>query len=96
MRIRQGLKKRFIVHGFFFFGCCFSFISFLSFFFVQLIWLFYPRLILFSCFSQEELKLNFHMGCNIGKIGNDEESDLKNSLHEDLKDTLAPLGCKLL
>ena len=39
---------------------------------------------------------NFHMGCNIGKIGNDQKSDLKNSLHEGLKDTFAPLRSKLL
>ena len=40
-----------------------------------------------NCFSQEVLEYYFSMGCIIGVIRNDLESDLQNSLHEKLKET---------
>ena len=42
-----------------------------------------------SCFSQEVLEPNFNMGCIIGEIENDLESDPQNSLHEDLREILS-------
>ena len=42
-----------------------------------------------NCFSQEVLEPNLSMGCIIGEIGNDLESDLQNFLHEDLKKILS-------
>ena len=41
-----------------------------------------------NCFSQEVLEPNFSIGCTIGEIGNDLESDPQNSLHKDFKEIL--------
>ena len=42
-----------------------------------------------NCFSQELLQPNFSMGCIIGEIATDQESDRQNSLHEDLNEILS-------
>ena len=41
-----------------------------------------------NCFLQEVLEPNFSMGCIIGEIENDLESDPKSSFNKDLKEIL--------